>query len=151
MHVAPTIRGVVRVLGLVCVLLVSVCTAHAATVYDGSTPMQCAIQNVMVCDNPMVCVRGTAETINFPPSVKVDIGQRLISGAASGRTARITAVNRDRGFLTMYGTESGAAGVGWAVSIAEGSGKMRGAVVGHEGGFLMFGACAVADGGRPGG
>ena len=40
---------------------------------------------------------------------------------------------------------------GGDLSIAEGSGKMRGAVVGHEGGFLMFGACAVADGGRPGG
>src|SRR3989442_3608757 len=109
MHVAPTIRGVVRVLGLVCVLLVSVCTAHAATVYDGSTPMQCAIQNVMVCDNPMVCVRGTAETINFPPSVKVDIGQRLISGAASGRTARITAGDPGPGLLPNVAAPSRAA------------------------------------------
>src|SRR2546429_126038 len=64
MHVVPTMRGVVRALGLVAILFSSVCAAEAAPVYDGSAPMQCAIKSVMVCDDPSICVRGTAQTVD---------------------------------------------------------------------------------------
>ncbi len=108
--------------------------------------MQCAIQTVMVCDDPAVCVRGTAATVNFPPVVKVDVGQRLISGAATGRTAKITSVSRGGGRLLLHGEELGIGGIAWNVVIVEASGVMSGAVLSHGGGFLMFGACStVAD------
>ncbi len=75
-------------IGLCALLLLAaaVAVAGAAPPYDGSKPMQCSIETVMVCSDPNVCVRGSAATVNLPPSLNVDVGQRLISGAATGRT-----------------------------------------------------------------
>jgi hypothetical protein len=142
-------RGVVRALGLVAILFSSVCTAQAA-VYDGSTPMQCAIKSVMVCDDPSICVRGTAQTISLPSVLSVDVGRRLVGGDASGRTVRITAVGHGAGRLMLHGEQMDPVGVAWNVVIVEDSGAMSGAVLSRSGGFLMFGACSVADAGRPG-
>jgi hypothetical protein len=132
----------VRALGALAVLLALAHTGAAAPPFDGSAPLQCAIQTVMVCDDPSICVRGTAATVNFPPVVKVDVGQRLISGAATGRTAKITSVSRGGGRLLLHGEEVGMAGIAWNVVIVEASGVMSGAVLSHGGGFLLFGACS---------
>lgn len=126
----------------VAALLVCVSIAHAAP-YDGSTPMTCTIQAVMVCNEPSACTRGTAQTINFPPAVTVDVANRLISGAATGRTARITSVGRGGGRLMLHGQELETLGNAWDVVVEEASGAMSGAVLSFGGGFLMFGACAA--------
>lgn len=126
----------------VAALLVSVSSAHAAS-YDGSTPMKCAIQTVLVCHDPSGCVRGTAQTISFPPVVTVDVQNRLISGSAIGRTARIISVARGSGRLMLHGQEVETLGNAWDIVVEEASGAMTGAVLSHGGGFLLFGACAA--------
>ena len=108
---------------------------------DGSQPMQCSIQSVMVCHNPSMCVRGTAATVNMPPTLKIDLAERIVSGAATGRTVKIKSVGRGDGRLLVQGEEVGVGGIAWDVVIAESTGAMSGAVLGHGGGFLMFGAC----------
>jgi hypothetical protein len=140
----------VRALGFVAILLSSVCAAQAAPVYDGSAPMQCAIKSVMVCDDPSICVRGTAQTVSLPSVLSVDVKGRLVSGDASGRTTRITAVGRGAGRLMLHGEQIDPLGIAWNVVIVEDSGVMSGAVLSQGGGFLMFGACSVADGARLG-
>ena len=92
-----------RALGLACVLLVSVCGAQAAAVYDGSSAMQCAIKSVMVCDDPSICV--TAQTVSLLSILTVDVGRSLVSGDASGRTIRITAVGHGAGRLMLHGEQ----------------------------------------------
>lgn len=132
-----------RTIGLLLATLLSAAPAAiAAAPFDGSAPMQCAIQTVMICDDPSICVRGTAQTVNLPPVVKVDVGQRLVSGAATGRTARITSVSRGAGRLLIHGEDMGLGGVAWNVVVEESSGRMSGAVLSHGSGFLMFGACS---------
>ena len=130
-----------RTLGVLVVLLMSTTTPVVAAPFDGSTPMQCSVQTVMSCHEAAVCVRGTAATVNFPPTVKVDVGERLVSGAATGRTAKITSVSHGGGRLLVQGEELGIGGIAWNVVIVEASGAMSGAVLSHGGGFLMFGAC----------
>ena len=122
-------------IGLVAVLMAVAVAAGAAPPYDGSKPMQCAISTVMVCSDPSVCVRGTAATINLPPV----LGQRLISGAATGRTIKITSADRDAGRLLISGSESGGS---WSVAIIEDSGAMSAVALVRNGGFLMFGTCS---------
>ena len=117
-------------------------TPAVAAPLDGSAPMQCSIQTVMVCNDPAMCSRGTAATVNFPPTIKVDVGGRVVSGAASGRTAKITSVGRGNGRLLVHGEEMGTGGIAWNVVIVEASGAMSGAVLSYGGGFLMFGACS---------
>jgi hypothetical protein len=125
-------------IGLMVVVLAVAVTAGAAPPYDGSKPLQCAISTVMVCSDPSVCVRGNASTINLPPVLNVDVGQKLISGAATGRTIKITSVEREGGRLLMSGTESGGS---WNLAVVEDSGAMSSVVLVRDGGFLMFGTC----------
>lgn len=126
-------------IGLVAVILAAAITAGAAPPYDGSRPMQCAISTVMVCSDPSVCVRGTAATVSLPPVLNVDVGQKVISGAATGRTIKITSVEREGGRLLLAGSESGGS---WNVAIVEDSGAMSSVVLVRNGGFLMFGTCS---------
>ncbi len=126
-------------IGLLPVLLAAAVTAGAAPPYDGSKPMQCAIDTVMVCSDPSVCVRGNASTVNLPPVLNVDVGQKVISGAATGRTIKITAIEREAGRLLLSGAESGGS---WNVAIVESSGAMSSVVLVRNGGFLMFATCS---------
>jgi hypothetical protein len=116
-------------------------TPAIAAPLDGSQPMQCSIQAVMVCNSPEMCVRGTAATVNMPPTLKIDVAGRVVTGAATGRTAKIKSVGRGDGRLLVQGEEVGMGGIAWDVVITENTGAMSGAVLGHGGGFLMFGAC----------
>lgn len=120
-------------------MLVTAISAGAAPPYDGTKAMQCAISTVMVCSDPSVCVRGTAATINLPPVLNVDVGQKVISGAATGRTVKITSVEREGGRLLLAGSESGGS---WNVAIVEDSGAMSSVVLVRNGGFVMFGTCS---------
>ena len=126
-------------IGLVGVMLAVAITAGAAPPYDGTKPMQCAISTVMVCSDPSVCVRGTAATVSLPPVLNVDVPQKVISGAATGRTVKITSVEREGGRLLLAGAESGGS---WNVAIVEDSGAMSSVVLVRDGGFLMFGTCS---------
>ena len=126
-------------IGLVAILMAVAVAASAAPPYDGSKPMQCAINTTMVCSDPSVCVRGNAATINLPPVLTIDVGQRLISGAATGRTIKITSADRDAGRLLISGSESGGS---WSVAIIEDSGAMSAVALVRNGGFLMFGTCS---------
>ena len=121
------------------ILLTIAIPAAAAPPYDGSKPMQCAISTVMVCSDPSVCVRGNAATVNLPPVLNVDVGQKIISGAATGRTIKITSVDRDSGRLLIGGSESGGS---WSVAIIENTGAMSSVALVRNGGFLMFGTCS---------
>lgn len=128
---------------LAAVVLAVVSTAHAQSPYDGSKPMKCAIETVMSCDQPASCVRGNAATVLLPPVLTVDVGQRLISGAASGRTARITSTGQGAGKLMIAGQDVQTLGNMWGLVIEEKTGAMSGAVLSHGGGFLVFGACTA--------
>ena len=126
-------------IGLIAVMLAVAITAGAAPPYDGTKPMQCAISTVMVCSDPSVCVRGTAATVSLPPVLNVDVPQKVISGAATGRTVKITSVEREGGRLLLAGSESGGS---WNVAIVEASGAMSSVALVRNGGFLMFGTCS---------
>jgi hypothetical protein len=129
-------------LGLL-VIQFAIATATAAgPPYDGSAPLRCAIQTVMICSDPNICVRGTAQTANLSPVLTLDVGQRLVSGAADSRTVKIASVSRAGGRLLLQGEEVGMNGIAWDVVIVEASGAMSGAILSHGGGILIFGACS---------
>jgi hypothetical protein len=133
----------VKVAVLAFVMFAVVSTAQAESPYDGSKPMKCAIQTVMVCDDPSICVRGTAQTVSMPPVITVDVGQRLISGGAIGRTAEITSSGQGAGKLMVAGQDLQTIGRIWGLVIEQKTGAMSGGVLSHGGGFLMFGACTA--------
>jgi hypothetical protein len=133
-------RAVVSVLALAVACLAPPRSAVAQP-YDGSRPMSCAVQTVMVCNDPAMCVRGTAATVNIPRVLLVDVPNRLISGAATGRTIQITAVDRGAGKTMLRGLDVQALGIAWDIVVDEASGAMVGAVL-SQGGYLVFGRCS---------
>jgi len=127
-------------IGLSALLLLAaaVAIAFAAPPYDGSKPMKCSIETTMICSDPNVCVRGNADTVGLPGVLNVDVGQRVISGAATGRTIKIAWVNTDGGRLLIGGTEMGG---GWTMAVSQDTGAMSSAVIVRSGGLLLFGSC----------
>ena len=119
-------------------LLVAAVNASAAPPYDGTKPMQCAIETVMICSDPTVCVRGTAQTVTLPQVLNGDVDKKLISGAATGRTIKIAWVNRQAGRLLVGGSELGG---GWTMAVVEDTGAMSSAVISRASGFILFGNC----------
>ena len=94
-----------KVLTVAVTLVVSVSSvslARAAGPYDGSKPLKCRIQHTYVCSDPTICVRGTAETVMLPPVLVVDVPNKVVTGDASGRTARITAVGHGQGRMLLH-------------------------------------------------
>jgi hypothetical protein len=130
------------ILGVV-IVVIGASIAHAAAPYDGSRPLRCAIETVLVCRDPSVCVRGTAQTVLLPAVITVDISQKVISGPASGLTARITATGQGPSKLMIAGQDVETLGKMWGLVVEEMTGAMSGAVLSHGGGFLMFGSCAA--------
>ena len=131
-----------KALALVAILLVSPSVSDAGSPYDGAIPMKCAIKTTFMCNSADLCVRGTAESINFPPALDVDLGTRRISGFADGRTARITSSGHGAGQLMIHGEEVETLGRAWSVAISETSGRMWGAMLAPAGAVLLFGTCA---------
>ena len=131
-----------RAMSLAIVLLASVTTAWAAP-YDGSAPLRCAIQTVMICSDPTVCVRGTAATAMLPEVMSVDVPNRRLGGDASGRTIKIVWVGHGSGRLMLHGEEVVMSGTAWNMVIDEKSGLMTGAALAQSGGFLVFGNCGA--------
>jgi hypothetical protein len=132
----------VSILVLAAAWLAGASTDAIAQPYDGSTTMNCAVQTVMVCNDPSMCVRGTAATVNIPPVLVVNVADRLISGAATGRTIRITSVDRGAGKIMLRGLDVQTLGIAWDLVIDETSGSMSGAVL-SQGGYLVFGRCSA--------
>ena len=80
--------------------------------------MKCVIRSVMQCGDGG-CISGNRGDGQPPIGRQCRCGQRLIGGAATGRTVKIVSVSRDSERLMLYGTELG---VGWTVAISEDSG-----------------------------
>jgi len=117
--------------------------AGASAAPDASMKvMQCTIQTVMVCNEPSMCVRGTAATANLPPVLSVDVGNKLISAAATGRTIKIMSIDRGAGKMMLRGLDVQTLGIAWDLVVDEKSGTMAGAVL-SQGGYLLFGRCAT--------
>ena len=124
------------------VLLAAVTPALAAPPYDGSAAMKCRIQNVMSCNEGMICVQGNAATVMLPPVIVVDVPNKRISGDASGRNVKIVSIGKGPDRLLLHGEEGEMSGTGWNVVVDQKSGGFRGAVLTYSGGYLVFGSCA---------
>src|SRR5215467_4362321 len=102
-----------RGLAILLLLLTGVTAAQAAAPYDGSAPMKCAIETVMICSDPSICVRGNATTAVLPAVLAVDVPGKRIGGDGAGRTVSIVSVGHGAGRLMLHGEEVAMSGTAW--------------------------------------
>ncbi len=112
-----------------------------AAAYDGSVPLLCAVIEVFDCQVAGDCQRGTADSVNLPQFLKIDVNAKTLSTTEEGEGKRVTPIKnfeRVEGHMILQGAEGGRA---WSMVIATETGKVSASVSDNQVGFVVFGAC----------
>lgn len=123
------------------VLALALCIGPASAslaAFDGSKPFLCAITEAVECDDDGVCERGSAEDINAPAFIQIDVKSgRIREHGGGSRSTEIQSHQRMGGRLILQGVQERA----WSVSISEETGDMTMTAAGDRHGIVVFGAC----------
>jgi hypothetical protein len=114
-----------------------------AAEFDGSTPMVCAVLEVIECDRGGGCESVEPVDMGLPPFMRVNVGGKFFEAAdGSGLKTPIqsSTLVKEQERLLLQGGEQGRA---WSVVIAQKTGAMTAAIVDHDGGFMISGACTL--------
>ena len=126
---------------ILCFLIIP--SATAAGSFDGSTELVCAAMQSAQCSYGADCINGTAEDIDFPTFIRINVKKNTITATEEyGRDAvtRIKQIIRTEGYLILQGVEQGR---GWSLSLNQATGKMVMTASGDGEGFAVFGACTT--------
>ncbi len=130
-------------------LLIAVATVHlalaaphseAAGKFDGAAPLLCVPITVMECAREADCRRVTAESVNLPQFLKVDVKAGTVLSDESKRTSPFRNIEHLDGTLLLQG---GQAGRGWTMAISEETGSMSATILSAGEGFVVFGSCTL--------
>ena len=112
--------------------------AEAAGPFDGSVPLVCAPIDIMECSAGGACDRRTAEEVNLPQFIHVDLKAKTLTAADGSRSAPIPQIDQTGGRTILHGGQEGRA---WSMVIEGDTGRLSAGVVEREGAFVVFGAC----------
>ena len=117
--------------------------------FDGSSVFTCASIDVMECLPAQGCKKVSADAVDIPRFIKVDItNKQLTTGSASDtRKTDIERVEEVDGKMMLQGAEDGREGqrdgVGWSMSVSKDKGDMVLSASGDGVAFVIFGACTL--------
>ncbi len=112
-----------------------------AAKFDGSVPLLCVPVQITECDAGGRCYQGTAEDVNLPQFIKINVREKMLSGVDEApRTTPIDYLEREGGKLVLHGGQDGK---GWTVVISEETGKLAATISEERTGFIVFGACTT--------
>ena len=114
--------------------------AAAAGKYDGSAPLLCVPILVTECEAEGECKRVTAESVNLPQFLKVDVKAQKVHSEETGRASPVRNVEHLNGKMIIQGGQDGR---GWTMTISEETGKMSATISSDGEGFVVFGACTL--------
>lgn len=110
-----------------------------AAKYDGSVPLLCVPIEIIECVAAGECLSSTAEDVNLPQFIKVDVKTKMLSAVEEGgKKAEIKHLEHTNGRMIMHGGQEGR---GWTLVISEETGKMSATISEDQAGFIVFGAC----------
>src|SRR5262245_58041948 len=108
--------------------------------YDGSVPLLCSPVVVSECSMEGECRRVTADSVNLPQFLKVDVKGKKVYSEETGRALPIAAIETISGGVVLQGAQDGR---GWTMTISETTGKMSSAISSGGEGWIVFGDCIV--------
>jgi hypothetical protein len=101
----------------------------------------CAPVTAVECGTEGNCESGTAESIDFPRFIWIDLDKRQALGEASDgkkRTSKIMNVVDSEGSMILQGAQLGR---GWSAVINKATGKFVVTTSGTDFAFVVFGSC----------
>ncbi len=105
----------------------------------------CAPVTAVECGVEGTCDRGTAESIDFPRFIRIDLKKRVALGEAPDgkmRTSKIMNVVDSEGSMILQGAQLGR---GWSAVINKADGKFVVTTSGTDFAFVVFGSCTAND------
>ena len=111
----------------------------------GAKKLICAPVTAVECGVEGACDRGTAESIDFPQFIWIDLEKRLVLGEAAGgkkRTSEIMNVVDSEGSMILQGAQLGR---GWSAVINKATGKFVVTTSAADFAFVVFGSCTAND------
>ncbi len=109
----------------------------------GAKKLICAPVTAVECGVEGGCDRGTAESINFPQFIRIDLDKRLALGeAADGkeRASKIMNVVDGEDSMILQGAQLGR---GWSAVINKATGKFVVTTSAADFAFVVFGFCTA--------
>jgi hypothetical protein len=108
--------------------------------FDESAFLLCAPIEIAECDVGGKCYSGSAEDVNLPQFIKVNLKEKMLSGvgASADRTTPIDVMQRENGRVVLHGGQNGRS---WTAVISEQTGKLSATITEEGTGFVIFGAC----------
>ena len=103
----------------------------------------CAPVTAVECGVEGRCERGTAESIDFPRFIRIDLDKRLTLGEGSDgkiRSSKILNVVDSDGSIILQGAQLGR---GWSAVINKATGKLVVTAAAADFAFIVFGACTT--------
>jgi hypothetical protein len=133
-----TIRGRVGAVLAAVTIFVAPQEVAAAGKFNGSTLLLCVPTIVNECGPDGSCRRVTADAVNLPQFLKVDVKSLTMRSDETGRTSPLGSVEHVNGDMILHGGKDGR---GWTMTISEETGKMLATITADGAGFVVFGAC----------
>jgi hypothetical protein len=112
--------------------------AAAAGAYDGSTPLLCVPITINECGPDGECKRVTADSVNLPQFLKVDVKAQKVHSEETQRVSPFERVQHLNGRMIIQGGQDGR---GWTMTISEETGRMSATISSDGEGFVVFGVC----------
>jgi hypothetical protein len=109
--------------------------------FDEKQPLICAPIKMSSCGPKGDCEEETAESMNVPQFLTIDVAQHQITGKRPDGEMLSTVIDTVRHSdqsVTLQGMEGS---IMWSVMIERDSGNMVLTAGGHQAGFIAFGAC----------
>ncbi len=116
--------------------------------FDGSKPLLCTVIDVSECIMGERCKEVTAEEINLPRYLWINVDKKIIQSQKTGDDARKSPIEHVKnldGKLMLQGAEQGwenvRDGFGWTIAIMEDTGQMVLTASGYLVAEVAFGVC----------
>ena len=105
---------------------------------DPNQTLLCAVTEAVECVYEESCSHGSADTLNFPAFVKIDLKKKtLTEHGGSGRQSSLEVISSKVGPVVLQGYENRA----FSITIARETGRLTATASDVDAGFVLFGVC----------
>ncbi len=112
-------------------------------VFAGPNEFICAAAEAIACAQDEQCIRGTAESVNLPLLLRVNLKEKTIMSlreSGEPRTSIILEVIEGEKTVVLFGVDGDSA---WNVVIDRSDGKMTLTNANYDAGYIVHGACSA--------